>query len=345
VSIRGTLLALVLAIAPVSAAHPCTFHGYTPDPTLVDLLLGAEDIIVAQPDPSTPGRLVIRDILLGQVGVAGVTADVDAPSGARLQADPDLSILLVRDVSYAPWSTVAVIDDRFRDIVDIIVENHEAWGQRYYPERFQMFAARLNDPAPEIRRLAYQELDRADYSVLRRLRLPPASLGAANLAAGDPDLAPIRVLLAGLSGERSHSSALASGLDAAIAAELPHLGAYATALIELLGPDGAAQITERYLGAETSLDVREKLVEALAIHSQAGAAQTQRAVRRALSDRLEQDPGLVGPIARQFGIRYDWSMLEPLSRALETRPSISVNDIFAVNQYIQIARQEEGGAQ
>ncbi|MDJ0630668.1 MAG: hypothetical protein QNJ44_20600 [Rhodobacter sp.] len=337
---RITVLAQAgaLCIGLAQNAIACAFHGYTPDPTLVDILMGSEHVILARHDPSNPRRYTPVEALIGTTDAVDIPIPVDADTRSRLQRNPGDAVLFARDGPYGPWVRLAVLDPGYRAVVDTVVARQTAWSLGNDKDRFQIFAARVNDRNPEIRRLALLELDRADYGLLRDLKLPKVSRLQQDLETGDPDLRPIRILLAGLSRDKRLVPALSAGLDAAARRDVPYLGAYATALIELGGAEAVSHILNRHLApAALSIETREKIIEALAIHSQTGDLKTKRGIRRGVADLLSQSPELAGAFARQFGFRSDWSLSDPLRRAAAARPPTAIADVFAVNQYIGIA--------
>ncbi|MEM7753641.1 MAG: hypothetical protein AAF230_09520, partial [Pseudomonadota bacterium] len=208
----------------------CAFHGYTPDPTLVDVLYATEHAVLARLDPSRPNHYVPFETLVGPeastIPVAG-----DAGTRSRLLHAPSQTVLLARDGAYGPWLELAVLDGRFRDVVTHVLAQQSHWRWGGEAARAQHFAALVNDPNPDIERLALQELDRVPYTTLKALDRPELIGLRQALESIDDDLMPIRVLLAGLSKDRRFSPYLRAELDTAVLNDVPYLGAYATALI------------------------------------------------------------------------------------------------------------------
>lgn len=116
-------LAAVLCLAPAANALACAFHGYTPNPTLVDLLLATEQAVVARPTPQGTYRIV--DALLGPD-----EGDIPVPASAEFQrklaANSNATVLLVRDGAYGPWIEAAVMDSGFRSLIGTVMQNHRA---------------------------------------------------------------------------------------------------------------------------------------------------------------------------------------------------------------------------
>ncbi|MGK7755645.1 MULTISPECIES: hypothetical protein [unclassified Roseovarius] len=297
---------LGLGSAPPVAA--CAFHGYTPNPTLVDILLATEQVVVARPDSADPTRYATLETLAGP-DVADIPLEVGREARKHLSGRPDATVLLARDGAYGPWLELAVLDTRYRALVTGVLKHQSDWAFGRDEDRLDHFAGLVNDPNPDIRDLALRELDRAPYGALQKARLPKVQNLARDLATGERDLAPIRVLLAGLSGDRGFAPGLSADLDAAIRAGTPYMGAYATALIELQGASAVDMLLVRYLRNNSlPIETREKILEGLAIQHKTGSSPTRRAIAVGVADLLRSSPELRGAAERQFGFRTHWSL-------------------------------------
>lgn len=316
----GWVLCGAISLGAGPSAEACAFHGYIPDPTLVDLLLATEQIVVARPDPGDPTRYQPIRVLLGP-DTAQVPLSVSPATRARLSKETTHTALLARDGAYGPWQELAVLDERFRGVIDHVVAHQFEWSFGADAERVSLFSGYLNDANPDLRRLALQELDRVPYGVLRAARLTKIPTLKQDLQSGDDDLLPIRILLAGLSQDPSFGSVLAQELDAAIAQELPYLGAYATAWIELDGKTAAQAILDRVAQDDTlSPSTRIKLLEALALQHTHAPASTRRVIARGVAEILRSQPDLREAATTQFGFGGGWasSVKEPVGKSLET---------------------------
>ena len=160
----------------------------------------------------------------------------------------------------------------------------------------------MNDPNPDLRRLALRELDRVPYAELRKLRLPVVQGLRRDLDKGAGDLMPIRVLLAGLSRDAGFDPVLTAQLAQAVRKDVPYLGAYATAVIEQRGREGVEMIAQQYLtDPRLSMEVKEKLLQAFAIQHKSARGSLRRFITRRVADVSRADPALKEVAARQFG--------------------------------------------
>lgn len=316
-TLRTWILGTVLTAASAPQALACAFHGYTPNPTLVDLLLATEQVVFAQLDPADPGQYSSVKTLVGPDAI-DIPIAPDAATRQRLSRNPNETILLARDGAYGAWLELALLDPGYRRVIEDVMQNQSAWSYGDDAGRAALFARHVNDPNPELRRLALQELDRAPYATLQDLRLPPINGLKQDMRSGDPDLTPIRVLLAGLSGDQGFAPILQTDLDRAIQANVPYIGAYATALIELQGADGVDTLADRYISSKSlSFDTREKLLEALAIQYQTAPATTRNAITRNLAGLLRSSPELKEAASRQFGLYSHWSRQDPAAQTTQ----------------------------
>ncbi|MEM9426782.1 MAG: hypothetical protein AAGA06_08765 [Pseudomonadota bacterium] len=294
-------------------AIACAFHGYTPDPTLIDLLYASDHAVIARLNGDDPSRFVPVSALIGPE-TSGIPIATSPETRQKLLDAPGRTILLARDGAYGPWVELAVLDDRFRDVIAHALAQQPSWAWGGDAARAQHFAGLVNDPNPTLRRLALQELDRAPYATLRALDRPRVHDLKRELVTVDDDLTPIRILLAGLSGDRDFSAVLQSELDEAIRDNVPYLGAYATALIELDGQPAVESILNRYLISDKlSLETRQKLLQALAIQHKTAPQETRRSIARGVAELMRNTPEIGDSVTRQFGIRNNWVAARPAS--------------------------------
>lgn len=297
----GWALASLLSLGPTPSALACEFHGYTPNPTLVDLLLATEQAVVAR--PTSRGTYETLDALLGPN-----LGDIPVTPGAAFR-DAGM-VLLVRDEAYGPWIEVEALDARFQGIIKTVVQNQSAWQLGRDAGRIELFAALVNDPNPNIQRLDLQELDRLPYATLKSVNVPPIRGLLENIEAGALDQRPIRILLAGLSNDQSFGPVLANALHQAVLQEKAYLGAYVTALIELQGKPAVEAIVAHYLASGArSQGIQEKLLDALALQYKTARGTTSRTIAREMASLVREKPELADLLIAQFGPQVSGRLL------------------------------------
>jgi hypothetical protein len=220
----------------------------------------------------------------------------------QLEGDNAATALLVRDGAYGPWTEAALLDTRYRNVIDTVIQNQSAWQLGQDRGRARLFAALVNDTNPDLQRLALQELDRLPYPMLKELRVPPLRTLMQDIVTGDPDQRPIRILLAGLSGDRSFAAPLANALHNAVLQDTAHLGAYVTALIELQGAAAVEAIVAHYLmPGHMTQSVQDKLLDALALQYRAARSATRRSIAREVAALVRRNPAMADRVIAQFG--------------------------------------------
>jgi hypothetical protein len=340
---RLTLMATALAAFGLAGpASPCAFHNYAPADSLVNRLLATDHIVLARPDPANPFRYAALEAVEGPLDGVEIPFLVDSVTRRRMALNPGDTVLFIRDEGYGAWTRVAYLDAGMRPVFDSVAARLPEWELGADEDRFRMFAGLIDHPDAAVADIALREIDQADYSILREL---PITAAAEPIMAGldDPtqfDLRPIRILILGLTGDPRAESFLRASFDRALGYDGAVLGAYATALIELGGPASLDRIArEVLLDPDLPVETRELVVEAFAVQSQSGAADTGQAARAAIDMVLGQSPELAGAVARQFGMRGDFSQNERLAGLMNEKRVTAIADMLAVGQYVMFARE------
>lgn len=312
---RFTRISLLVSLFAATPAISCGFHNYAPQPTIVEHMLGSSAVVLARQDASSPFSYEITEVLLGDAPTTRIPFLVDSVTRQKLRRE-DISVLFGFDGNSGTWQRLATINPAMRPALEDIVRQIPEWRMGGDADRAETFSWLLDHPEPAIRRLALQELDRVDYSVLRSmwLTLDARALMAGNSGSSQRLLEPIRVLLIGLSRDPSAVPYLRSGITGNRSGFGPQMGAYATAWIELEGVQAVENLTRVHLAdPRVSQSARELIIEALAIHSSYGDPDVVEAVRGELAAAIRRDPGLSIPAARQFLARYDWSLRDVIA--------------------------------
>lgn len=340
---RLSLLSLaVWAVLSASPSLGCGFHTYMPQPTMVDRLLNSDHIVLARPDPGNPFRFAAVKAVEGPLENVELPHLVDSTTRRRFKADSDAHVLFARDGAYGPWERIAYIDAEMDKVLDHVIAHLPEWRRVGEDTgRYIYFGGLIDNPSPRVRRLALRELDQASYGALRSLDIAPEPEGlAAQLGIlTESDLAPIRILLLGLTDSPEVTALLQAGVNRTkTSGASALLGAYATAWVEHAGLVAVNELAAEYL-TDRSLpfESREMIVEALAIHAEVRDPATAEAVRSAVSSAVQADPRIAIAVARQFGLRNDWTMRSPVSEVLQAKKLSSITDIIIASQYVALA--------
>ncbi len=319
-----TLLASLAFVVVGQTAVACAFHTVPPLPSMVDLALMAEDVAV-----------------LDATGVQSVWKG--NPAGA-LEARGDAAlvpVLMARPDPYGPWETLGPLTPALEPVLRAALDQSDRWLYEGDTARGMFFAGLIAHPAPEVRALALRELDLLNYGVLRAV-VAGRGMDMPVLPAA-PDLSAITALLDGLIGGADATARQTEAVRAAL--DDPDwgriLGAHAVALVQSAGPDGVATL-DRLVLRDTArpADQVELVVEALAIQRTDGDPALRPAIDAALATLVAARPEAAGGVARQLGIRADWSQLDALRTALSARRVPVAADMIAVSAYVGAALDE-----
>lgn len=339
-NLRQITLSGALCNMLASTALACAFHGYTPRPTLIDLLYNSEQIVLARSDPNNAARYLPVEALAGPLDLVELPQQPDKSTRTALAATPSAAMLFARDGAYGPWVQHDIIGPDLRAVVDTALSQQTQWQEANSKPRAQFFARQLAGATPAVRTLALLELDRVDYPTLRSLRIKGLTPRMADIQQGAEKLRPIRILLAGLSREARMAPVLSKGLHSAVTGNRRYIGAYSTAMIELGGAQAVQQLTQRYLATGTvALERRELMIEAFAIQGLYGSRKVKREIKRSLTALLHHNPDMAGPIARQFSRHNNWSLARAVAAAQIAAPPVSAKDAVPIAKYLAFARQ------
>ena len=337
---RSAFVLLLTAVLTAQPAWACRFHSYIPEPTLVDRLMMSEDAVLARTSATNPDQFVTLTHLRGNAPPESLTLTASADTKAALASDPQAAMLLMREEAYGPWEQIKVMDAVDLALLEDIRALLPAWEWGDGTERARFFAGHLDHERAEIRDLALLELDLVSYD---RLQIAVSETDPALLSRqfGVNETSPIRVLLAGLSGDMQIAQSLQDGIKTHLPTGAPVLGAFATAWMELSGPEAAQIITEDILSDPTlNSAAQDLLVQALALQSSSGTAATRNALRAGLGSAIQNDPALAVTVAQQFGLRWDWSLQADMATLLQSGRLTRMDDILMIAQYVNLARED-----
>ncbi|MBT3143527.1 hypothetical protein KL867_20940 [Ruegeria litorea] len=340
---RTTLSFLLAAGLTVpTSVSPCGFHNYAPQPTLVDRLLGSDQIVLARSAPNNPFRFEAYEALEGGLNFSEIPLLVDSTTRRRFALDTNAAVLFARDGAYGPWQRLAYVDAAMAPVVRTVMARLPSWELGEGTDRFRYFTTLVGHPEDRIHKLALRELDLADYSLLRSLdlRIDTPRLVARLNHLNENEFKAIRILLLGLSDDIQLRDRLAKGVQYNVRSGGTYLGAYATALIELVGPDAVTNLAARYLtNREIPLQTRELLIEAIALHGGTDDQDMEASISQAINSALWIDPRLAAAAARQFGARGNWSLQDAVQALLEEGTVLGVANKQDVSHYVVLANE------
>jgi hypothetical protein len=213
--------------------------------------------------------------------------------------------------------------------------------------RADYFAPYLQHEDRALAELAFLEVARAPYATIRQV----------NTRIGRDDIYRVvndffhtewhglYILMLGMSDRPDDIAFVRGKLDAAGRFGLTiNLGAYATAYVEMVGPEAVERLARDYFAnPDRSSDELQEIVKALSVHGRDGRVELRGAIVEAYGRLLEQHPQLAGYIANDL---FDWGVVGFEPRMREILAGVVALDgasQLAVTAYLAAAEEEEAG--
>ena len=343
--VSSLLLAFVLTIS-AELALACAFHAQLPDKTIGDHLIESSVVVLAREDPAKQWTFRPLVALKGDAADAKIDLFVPSTTRRRLSKNPGDAVLLSFSAVEGTWRRLAYIRSGDRSLFERMVRNSASWslpaGQS---ARNRFFAGLQDNEDRSVQQIALTELDRAPYRDLRKLEIRQSTpvLAQGLWLPFEQPWAPIRILLIGIRGDKDGRALVQKTISAAEKTGWSmHLGAWATALVEMDGEAGVERLRSGFLiRSEKPQQQVEAVLTALAVHGAGGDPELGAPIDTVISMLVQERPELVATVARIFGAQGDYSRATILSDALEKRRLKSPSDIITVATYLSLARQSQ----
>ncbi len=250
--IIGIVLKLGVELAAESAACPICI-GF-PSRTDADVLLEGHCVMLGRPDPADPFKYAPGAVLKGAYDGSNIDLLVDSTTSRILQIHPQTHVLLVQSIPKGPWQSLGWLNGALEAVVQRVLAAGPSWnGPDAMKQRIEFFLTLVGHQDSRIRELAYLELGRAPYPMVRQLgRVVPRE-------AIEPMLQERRyyewrglaiLLLAQSDSEVDRQYIRESFQATERFAVVTHLAAWAAAAMEVNADSTLDQIEEKYFGQE-----------------------------------------------------------------------------------------------
>ena len=222
-----------------------------PKKTVVDHLLENDTVVLAREDSERPFFYMPVEILKGKPLAGSIDLFLDSSTRNRLRSYASDTVMLGRK-SNGDWFRIAYVDTGYRSIVVSILQRLPSWEGKpeWKEERFLFFVDLLGHENRQIHELAYIEVGRAPYKVIRNLR------GVVSRKATYRELSnyryrawhPLYLLMLGASGNEEDCNYIANKLEQLQKySGVTNLSALATAYVECTREKGISKLETLYL--------------------------------------------------------------------------------------------------
>lgn len=330
----------------VGNAAACQICVPLPTETLADRLLESDTVVLAREDPRRPYHYAAVETLKGDPGITAIDVFMNTPARRQLAGRPTSAMLLARHSKSGEWRTLGISDNDYERVARRILSFEDRWtpGETNNGERLHEFAPLLGDQDLRLHELAYLEIGRAPYKLIKSISVG-VSLKRVRAMLGDPRYLEWRgldVLLLGFSDvQKDRDRVVTEVQERQSRAITVNLDAWATAYIEIQGADAIDQIAEWYFrDATRTHDELRHIIRAFSVHA-SNESKFRAPVIAAYRDLIGAHPHAAPDITRDLMAWRAWDLAPELQRL---EPRISEHDplgAYVVKLYLQRAKARE----
>jgi hypothetical protein len=322
---------------PVRACPICI--GF-PRQSVTDYIINSDCVVLARFAKQDPFTYEPIEVLRGSRPQEKIDLLVDSATRRRLLANAELHVGLVRDVDSGKWRSLGVVGKAYESVIRRIVILSPAWNEQANGgERVEFFLTLFGHPDAAIRELAYLEMGRAPYSVIKKLgRVATREEFAAML--DDRQYMEWRALAILLLAQSETPEDRRYLLDAFRTAEqfkiAKHLAAWTAAAIEIQGAEAIDFIEQRYFtGGDRSEEEISSVLRALSLHGTEGCVDHRDRIVASYGVLLQSYPQFAGRVAADLIAwgRHEW--VERLSHISATTDDLDFETKSAIRRYLR----------
>ena len=154
-------------LTSLRAACPLCFP--IPVKTATDYLLESETVVFARENPDKPFSYKVTRVLKGQTESTVIDQFLNSSVRRTLNSDPQLVVVLVWNNKNDSWQSLGIADTTYQQVVERIVSLEREWkGKDGIQKRYQFFVNLFGHENRTVFELAYLELGRAPYSMIKQ---------------------------------------------------------------------------------------------------------------------------------------------------------------------------------
>jgi hypothetical protein len=339
-----TIMAVAgLIVASIEPLHACMICIPVPEKTVADYLIESDTAVLAREDQERPFFYETVEVLKGADDGAPIDLFLDSTTRSMLASAPGRAVVLVHGGAGREWRSLGYADADYEEVVRHIVDHAAGWQTADHPDRLEYFAGLLGHGNRTIAELAYLEVGRAPYSKIKALsdRVRPEQIRRYLTDMAYYDWRPLAILMLADTGNDQDRQHISRSFDLAEAYQiLGNLAAWATAYIEIEGADAIDRIEDKYFREpdRTKAELTE-ITKALSVHGSDGHVELRDRIVDAYAVLLENDPSMVGYVARDLAAWQHWRLTEQIRAIAADRAGLDHQTLFAVGYYLGLAAE------
>ena len=168
-SLSFAAIALLMAAMP-AAVSACTICIGFPEKTDADYLVQADCVVLARESRKDPFSFAPLETLKGHYDGTEIDLLVDSKTRRIFRADPDRWVILVQNTRGGPWHSLGIASKPYvsvaRRIILLLSDSGKGATEQ---KRWEFFLPLFGHRDARIRQLAYLEMSRAPYRVIKQL--------------------------------------------------------------------------------------------------------------------------------------------------------------------------------
>ena len=319
-----------------SPLRGCPICFPIPVKTAADYLLEGETVVFAREHPDKPFSFKVNRILKGQTESTFIDQFVNSTIRRTLDSDEQLVVVLARNKQNDSWRNLGIADNTYQQVVERIVSLEREWkGKDGIHKRYQFFVNLFDHENRAIFELAYLELGRAPYSMIKQFsRVIPIDTVRPFLSRREYiEWRPLAILLLAQSDdeqdhqliEKSFRSCRKFGLST-------NLDAWAAAYVEIHGEDAVKEIEATWLDDSDRPETEVRaVVKALSVHGRNGHVHLRDRIVSSYRVALKAHPKVAGPVASDLLEWKKWHFKQQLEDLTKQDISLATDDAKLIN--------------
>jgi hypothetical protein len=313
-----------------------------PEKTAADFLIESSFVALAREDPNQPFSLAPIEFLRGADDGTEIDLFLDSATRRSLALDTSRKVVIVREDKGSPWRRLALADSEYEALVRRIVLFGPEWQTANGRlRRVEFFLPLFGHEDPAIYELAYLEMGRAPYGVIKRLsRVAPREQTERIL--NRPQYIKWRslaILLLAHRGEAQDRKYVTESFHLAERFGLTtNLAAWAAASIELDGAQAVSFIENRYF--RNPVRKKEELAEvlkALSLHGTEGHKHLRDQIVKSYGLLLEFHPEMAASVAKDLLAWKRFELRGKLAKIAAKNAELDYAGKKMIRQYLRLA--------
>ncbi len=331
-------LLLFASVGPVKACLVCIPY---PKKTGADYLIASDSVVLAREDPERPFHFAPVAVLEGDPVEKPIDLFLDSLTRRRLVADSNLSVVLARQ--RGEWRRLGLATEDFETVVRQILRFAPQWRTAApdNPRRLEFFADLLGHDNLQIHQLAFVEIGRAPYSMIKRLsgKVPKEEI---YLFLHNPlyrDWHSLYILmLAQDADEQARETITAAMVSAQRFALTTNLSAWATSYIEIQQTVAISLIEDWYFrNPNRTQEELSEVMTALSVHGSEGHRHLRDRIVQSYGVLLGSHPTMAPHIAKTLISWQRWDLAEPMAGILTSRSNKDPLGNYLIRSYVSMA--------